>query len=69
MPLETGGGSGTAGSHWSDAVFKNELMTGYISTGTVGSMVADPFSALTIASLKDLGYAVSYAPADTYYLT
>ena len=45
-------GSGTAGVHWSEAVFGNELMTGYIS-GT-----PDPLSSLTIAALRDLGYSV-----------
>jgi len=69
VPLETGGGSGTAGSHWSEAVFRNELMTGYINTTASGGMVADPLSAMTIASLKDLGYAVDLGKADYYALT
>lgn len=56
VPLETGGGSGTAGSHWSEAVFKTELMTGYL-----GSEAADPLSKLTAASLADLGYHVNMA--------
>jgi Tryptophan-rich Synechocystis species C-terminal domain/Leishmanolysin len=29
VPLETEGGSGTSGSHWSESVFGTELMTGY----------------------------------------
>jgi hypothetical protein len=53
VPLETGGGSGTAGSHWSEAVFDHELMTGYIDAAP------DPLSAMTVASLKDLGYQVN----------
>ena len=69
VPLETGGGSGTAGSHWSEAVFKNELMTGYINSTAFGGMVADPLSAMTIASLKDLGYGVDMSRADPYVLT
>ena len=69
VPLETGGSAGTAGSHWSEAIFKNELMTGYINTTAIGGMVVDPLSALTIASLWDLGYAVSAGPANAYYLT
>jgi hypothetical protein len=68
VPLESGGGSGTAGSHWSEAVFNTELMTGYIDTAPANGTVADPLSAMTIASLKDLGYGVSFAQADTYYL-
>ena len=30
VPLETTGGSGTAFAHWSEAVFDNELMTGFV---------------------------------------
>lgn len=63
VPLETGGGSGTAGSHWSEAVFDNELMTGYINLGV------DPLSRMTVASLQDLGYHVNYSgPIDGYVL-
>ena len=63
VPLETGGGSGTAGSHWSEAVFDNELMTGYIDA------LPDPLSKMTVASLQDLGYVVSYSgPIDPYSL-
>jgi hypothetical protein len=63
VPLETGGGSGTAGSHWSEAVFDNELMTGYIDP------LPDPLSKMTVASLQDLGYVVNYSgPIDPYHL-
>jgi len=62
VPLETTGGSGTAGSHWSESVFANELMTGFIG-GTF-----NPLSRLTIASLKDLGYSVDLGAADPYAL-
>jgi len=63
VPLETGGGSGTAGSHWSEAVFDHELMTGYID------LAPDPLSRMTVASLQDLGYQVNYAgPIDGYAL-
>jgi hypothetical protein len=66
VPLETGGGSGTAGAHWSEAAFRNELMTGYINAGTG---IADPLSAMTVASMKDLGYVTSAtAPTDAYAL-
>ena len=63
VPLETTGGSGTAGAHWSEAVFNNELMTGFIS-GTF-----NPLSRLTIASLKDIGYSVDIGAADPYALS
>ncbi|MFL5296600.1 MAG: leishmanolysin-related zinc metalloendopeptidase [Phenylobacterium sp.] len=63
VPLETGGGSGTAGSHWSEALFNHELMTGYIDA------LPDPLSKMTVASLQDLGYQVNYAgPIDGYAL-
>ncbi|WP_422000755.1 leishmanolysin-related zinc metalloendopeptidase [Reyranella sp.] len=60
VPLETGGGSGTAGVHWSDSVFGNEIMTGYIGSAP------NPLSILTVGALRDLGYAVNYAAADSY---
>jgi hypothetical protein len=64
VPLETGGGDGTANSHWSEAIFNTELMTGYAESS--GPM---PLSRMTIASLQDLGYAVNYAAAESYVLT
>jgi hypothetical protein len=63
VPLETTGGSGTAGAHWSEAVFGNELMTGFLGNGF------NPLSRLTIASLKDLGYSVDVGAADPYSLS
>jgi hypothetical protein len=60
VPLETTGGSGTALVHWSEAVFGNELMTGFISS------TPNPLSIMTIGSLQDLGYRVNYAAADPY---
>ncbi|NCY17659.1 MAG: hypothetical protein EBX39_13055, partial [Actinobacteria bacterium] len=62
VPLETGGGAGTTGSHWSEAVFDNELMTGYINAGV------NPLSRVTIGAFEDMGYTVSYAAADSYSL-
>lgn len=59
VPLETGGGAGTAGAHWSEAVFRTELMTGYV----------DPvmqLSRLTVGAMADLGYVVNYAAADAF---
>jgi hypothetical protein len=63
VPLETGGGSGTAFSHWSEARFDRELMTGYVESS--GSM---PLSIVTVGGLQDLGYEVDYAQADGYNL-
>ena len=64
VPLETTGGSGTAGSHWSEAVFDNELMTGFAENPGV----AMPLSIVTIGALQDLGYRVDYSVADPYRL-
>lgn len=51
IPVEQDGGSGTAGSHWDEETFANELMTGYIN--------ADNYiSPMTIAAFKDLGYGL-----------
>jgi 20S proteasome alpha/beta subunit len=62
VPLETGGGSGTALVHWSEATFGTELMTGF-TNGLPGQL-----SILTIGSLQDLGYTVNYGAADPYSL-
>ena len=62
VPLETGGGAGTAGSHWSESVFGNELMTGFISGAP------DPLSTVTVGALQDMGYTVNYSAADPYTL-
>ena len=55
VPLETTGGSGTAGAHWDEfwmgLTATDELMTGYISS--------TPFlSDVSIASFADIGYIV-----------
>ena len=62
VPLETGGGSGTALVHWSESTFGTELMTGF-TNGLPGQL-----SILTIGSLQDLGYTVNYGAADPYSL-
>jgi hypothetical protein len=60
VPVEDQGGAGTARSHWSEAIFKNELLTGFISGTT------RPMSRTTIQSLKDLGYTTNPSVADPY---
>jgi hypothetical protein len=60
VPVENIGGAGTADAHWRESVFDNELMTGFIGTGT------SPLSSITIASLADQGYEVEPAAADPY---
>lgn len=60
IPIESDGGSGTAGVHWDDLTFGSELMTGYTSNGAM------PLSAMTIGAFEDLGYSVNYSKADSY---
>ena len=56
VPLETTGGAGTAGSHWSEKVFNTEMMTGYLDLAAANGTAVAPLSAMTMASLQDLGY-------------
>lgn len=60
VPVEALGGDGTRDSHWRESVLRSELMTGWIAPG------ANPLSAITIGSLADLGYLVSYHAADAF---
>ncbi len=60
VPVENRGGPGTAGGHWRDLVFANELMTGFLNPGS------NPLSKLTIASLADLGYEVDFGAGDSF---
>jgi len=60
VPVENVGGPGTADGHWRESVMGKELMTGYIS------LTANPLSTITIGSLADMKYTVSYANADPY---
>jgi hypothetical protein len=60
VPVENTGGPGTADSHWRESVFGNELMTGFLNTGS------NPLSAVTIGSLADLGYGVDLGAADPF---
>ena len=53
-------GPGTAYSHWRKTVFTNELMTGFLGSPP------NPLSAISVASLRDLGYQVNDAIADPF---
>ena len=53
IAVEQDGGSGTAGSHWDETTFGNELMTGYINDGP------NYFTGMSAASFADLGYQLS----------
>jgi hypothetical protein len=61
VPVEgTQGGDGTLNSHWRESTFNNELMTGFLNSGT------NPLSVMTIRSLEDFGYTVNPAAADPF---
>jgi hypothetical protein len=62
VPVENTGGQGTRDGHWRESRLGNELMTGFINTGS------NPLSAITIASLLDMGYQVNFGAADPYTL-
>jgi hypothetical protein len=67
VPLEDGGGSGTAGSHWDEATFapngvqmSNDLMTGFFVPGETTQL-----SDTTVGALEDLGYTVADPSVDS----
>ncbi|MCI0435232.1 MAG: hypothetical protein L0271_16565 [Gemmatimonadetes bacterium] len=60
VPVENTGGGGTRDGHWRESVFGSELMTGWINGG------ANPLSAITIASLGDIGFTVDVGAADGF---
>ncbi len=62
VPVENTGGPGTADGHWRETVFRNELMSGFISAA------GNPLSGMTAASLGDMGYKVDRAAAEPYVL-
>ncbi len=62
VPVENTGGGGTADSHWRESVFRNELMSGFISAP------GNPISRLTVGSLADCGYVVDINAAEPYSL-
>lgn len=60
VPVENLGGPGTANSHWRELTVVNELMTGFLNNG------ANPLSAFTATSFRDLGYVVNDAATDPF---
>ncbi|MGX9351638.1 leishmanolysin-related zinc metalloendopeptidase [Shimia sp. W99] len=60
VAVETEGGPGTAGVHWDDATFKNELMTGQLNYDNY-------LSDMSIAALEDMGYGTVLA--DSFIFT
>ena len=57
-------GIGALDAHWRESVFGAELMT----TSVVIADPPEPLSAVTIASLADIGYEVDYSQAQSYLL-
>jgi len=68
VPLENGATTpltaNTLNHHWRKTSLRNELMTGWFTTG-----LPAPLSRLTVGALEDLGYAVSAAAAQPFQLT
>jgi hypothetical protein len=62
VPVENTGGPGTRDGHWRETVFRNELMSGFISAP------GNPLSRVTAGSLGDLGYQVDLDAAEPYTL-
>lgn len=60
VPVHSTGGVGTQYTHWRESFFVNELMTPFLDAG------ANPFSATSVQSLKDLGYVVSNSTAENF---
>eukprot|EP00924_Labyrinthula_sp_SR-Ha-C_P002155 maker-scaffold_19-snap-gene-2.46-mRNA-1 protein AED:0.14 eAED:0.14 QI:0/0/0/1/1/1/2/0/313 len=63
VEIEADGGPGTAGVHWDDNTYENELMTGALSQG-----VFNPASSITIKSFIDMGYEVDLSAIEPYTL-
>ena len=68
VPLESGGGAGTTGSHWSETDFapngdpmSNELMTGWIAENEQTYL-----SDTTVYAFADLGYSVDDPSVGSY---
>ena len=64
VPADNTSGSDAAGTrdvHWRESTFDRELMTGYFNSGAT-----NPLSIVSVGTLADLGYQVSYAAADPY---
>lgn len=62
-PCINGQSDGTRDSHWAEAVLNSELMTGYVEVPG-----PNPLSAITAASIRDLGYVVNDAASDAFSL-
>lgn len=59
VPIEQDGGEGTAYAHWTESIFGDEILTGFIGT-------SNPISVITVGAYDDMGYEVNYNAADPY---
>jgi CARDB/Bacterial pre-peptidase C-terminal domain/Leishmanolysin len=64
VPVENLLGEGSGDSHWRESVLAEELMTPSLDGG-----IQNPLSAISIASLGDMGYIVDTSTADAYALS
>jgi hypothetical protein len=64
VPVENQGGEGTRDAHWRQSVLGNERMTGF----SAAPGVPQPLSVVSLASFRDLGYAVDLDAADSFAL-
>lgn len=60
--VELEGGEGTKCGHFSENLFDDEIMTGYVSYGSM------PISKMTVAALEDIGYIINPSMVDEYVL-
>lgn len=65
VPVEMGGGSAVARSHWRESVLDRELLTPF-SEAAFSAPVEQPLSAITVSSLRDLGYVVDDSKTDRF---
>lgn len=61
VPVHSADGPGSRHAHWRESLFTVELMTPFLD-----NVAVNPFSAMSVRSLGDLGYVVSETAAQTY---
>ncbi len=64
VPVENQANVGSSDGHWRESVLDLELMTPFLTAGQ-----PNPLSAITIESVKDLGYSVDVTEADPFRFT
>ncbi len=63
VPVENRAGPGSGDAHWRESIMEDEVMTPFINTAEI-----QPLSAITVASMEDLGYGVDLTQADPYFV-